>query len=133
MDGKSMQKVAVMAEGTVRSYDNVVGKGLIARDGAIDVYVNRAAIKDLGPRTLVSGDRVRFRLIDGVKGPVAASVHKVHAADMSGERVSPRRSSGGVVPRWVPHGLPWDGTVSQTGHVADVPGRETFHPRDAMS
>lgn len=83
MDGKFTQKETVMAEGTVRSYDNIGGKGLIAREGAVDVYVNRAAIKDLGPRTLASGDRVRFQLIDGVKGPVAASVHKVHVVDAS--------------------------------------------------
>jgi CspA family cold shock protein len=73
-----------MAEGTVRSFDDAVGKGLIAREGAIDVYVNRAAIKNLGPRTLVTGDRVRFQVVEGLKGPCAASVHKLQAADSSG-------------------------------------------------
>jgi CspA family cold shock protein len=84
MEGNSVRRAPVMAEGTVRSFDNVVGKGLIAREGATDVYVNRAAIKELGPRTLVTGDRVRFHVIEGLKGPCAASVHKLHAADSTG-------------------------------------------------
>ena len=84
MVGKFVQKAAVIAEGTVRSFEDAIGKGLIARDGSMDVYVNRAAIKDLGPRTLVAGDRVRFQVIEGLKGPCAASVRKLQAADSTG-------------------------------------------------
>lgn len=84
MEGNSVRGTPVMAEGTVRSFDDVVGRGLIAREGSLDVYVNRAAIKDLGPRTLVTGDRVRFQVVDGLKGPCAASVHKLHEVDSTG-------------------------------------------------
>ena len=84
MEGNFVQKAPVMAEGTVRSFDDTIGKGLIAREGGMDVYVNRAAIKHLGPRTLVTGDRVRFQVVEGLKGPCAASVRKLQAADSSG-------------------------------------------------
>jgi len=84
MEGNPVQKAVVMAEGTVKSFDNVMGKGLIARGVGRDVYVNRAAIKDLGPRTLVTGDRVRFQVVEGLKGPCAASVHRFQAADSTG-------------------------------------------------
>jgi len=82
MRGNSVQEL--LAEGTVKSFDDTMGKGLIAREGGKDVYVNRAAIKDLGPRTLVIGDRVRFQVVEGLKGPCAASVHKLQTADSSG-------------------------------------------------
>jgi CspA family cold shock protein len=84
MERNFVQKATVIAEGTVRSFDEAIGKGLIARDEGMDVYVNRAAIKDLGPRTLVTGDRVRFQVVEGVKGPCAASVRKLQAADSTG-------------------------------------------------
>lgn len=71
-----MQQVAVNVEGIVKSFDDIIGKGLIAREGGKDVSVTRAAIKHDGPRTLVAGDRVRFQLVEGLKGPCAAAVHK---------------------------------------------------------
>ncbi len=71
-----MQKVAVIVEGTVKSFDEIIGKGLIARDGGKDVYVTRAAIKHEAPRTLVAGERVRFQLVNGLNGPCAAAVHR---------------------------------------------------------
>lgn len=71
-----MQQVAVIVEGTVKSFDEIVGKGLIAREGGKDVSVTRAAIKHDGPQTLAAGDRVRFQLVEGLKGPCAAAVHK---------------------------------------------------------
>ena len=77
MGGTFVQKAAVMAEGTVKSFDDAIGKGLIARDGCADVYVNRAAIKHSGSRTLASGDRVRFQLVEGLNGPCAAAVHRL--------------------------------------------------------
>ncbi len=77
MGGTFVQKAAVMAEGTVRSFDDAIGKGMIAREGSKDVYVNRAAIKHEGPRTLAAGDRVRFQLVEGLNGPCAAGVHRL--------------------------------------------------------
>jgi CspA family cold shock protein len=77
MGGTFVQKAAVMTEGTVKSFDDAVGKGVIARDGSRDVYVNRAAIKHEGARTLAAGDRVRFQLVEGLNGPCAAAVHRL--------------------------------------------------------
>lgn len=71
-----LQNIAVIAEGTVISFDELIGKGLIAREGGENVAVTRAAIKHGGPRTLVAGDRVTFQLVGGLKGPCAAAVHK---------------------------------------------------------
>ena len=76
MGGNFVQKAAVLAEGTVKSFDDAAGKGLIVREGGKDVHVNRAALKDQGPRTLAAGDRVRFQLVDGLNWPCAAGVHK---------------------------------------------------------
>jgi CspA family cold shock protein len=77
MGGTFVQKAAVMAEGTVKSFDDAIGKGMIAREGSKDVFVNRAAIKHEGPRTLAAGDRVRFQLVEGLNGPCAAGVHRL--------------------------------------------------------
>lgn len=71
------QKVAVIVEGTVKSFDELLGKGLIAREGGKDVAVVRAAIKHEAPRTLVAGEHVRFQLVEGLKGPCAAGVHRL--------------------------------------------------------
>jgi len=71
-----MQKAAVIVEGTVKTFDEIIGKGLIAREGCKDVYVNRAAIKHDSPRTLVAGERVHFQLVDGLNGPCAAAVRR---------------------------------------------------------
>lgn len=84
MAGDFRQKAAVIVEGTVKSYDEQIGKGLIAREGCPDVSVNRAAIKHAGPRTLVAGQRVSFQLVDGLKGPCAAAVRK-NADDASAD------------------------------------------------
>lgn len=76
MGSNFMQKAAVIVKGTVKSFDELIGKGLITREGAQDVHANRAAIKCDGPRTLVAGERVIFQLADGIKWPCAAAVHK---------------------------------------------------------
>jgi len=77
MAGQYVEKPPVMAEGTVKSFDDVLGKGLIAREGGKDVRVNRAAIKGQGLRTLATGDRVQFQLVGGLNGPCAAAVRKL--------------------------------------------------------
>jgi CspA family cold shock protein len=77
MGSNSVHQAVVLAEGTVKSFDDAIGKGLITRTGYKDVFVNRAAIKDLGPRTLTTGDRVNFQVVEGLNGPCAASVHRL--------------------------------------------------------
>ena len=66
-----------MPTGTVKFFNETKGFGFITPDeGGKDVSVTRAAIKHDGPRTLVAGDRVKFQLVEGLKGPCAAAVHK---------------------------------------------------------
>ena len=76
-----LRKLPVIDEGTVKSYDDAVGKGLIAREGSGDVHVNRAALRDESVRTLKTGDRVRFQVVEGPKGSFASAVCKLRTAD----------------------------------------------------
>jgi len=76
MGSNPVNRVFMLAEGTVKSFNESLGKGLIARVGFSDVYVNRAAIKDMGPRTLTVGEHVHFQVVEGLKGPCAAAVRR---------------------------------------------------------
>ena len=64
-------------EGTVRWFNNSKGYGFIGRENGSDVFVHYTAIVGEGYRTLQEGDRVRFEIIQGPKGPQAANVKKV--------------------------------------------------------
>ena len=75
------QQLQAVTEGTVKSYDEVSGKGLITREGHEDVHVNRAALKDASVQTLKTGDGVRFQVVEGPKGWFASAVLKIQAAD----------------------------------------------------
>ena len=78
MTGESyLRKLPAVDDGTVKSYDAAVGKGLIAREGNEDVHVNRAALKDESVRILRTGDRVRFQVVEGPKGSFASAVCKL--------------------------------------------------------
>lgn len=64
--------------GTVSSFDNSKGWGFIAVEGTEkDVFVHHDAIEGECARVLAVGDRVRFELVRGPKGPRAASVKKI--------------------------------------------------------
>lgn len=75
------QKLQTVVEGTIKSYDEVVGKGLIAREGHDDVHVNRAALKDASVQSLKPGDGVRFQVVETPKGWFASAVLKRQTAD----------------------------------------------------
>jgi cold shock CspA family protein len=75
-----LRRTPVVDEGTVKSYDDAVGKGMITREGNGDVHVNRAALKDESVRILRTGDRVRFQVVEGLKGSFAFAVCKLQAA-----------------------------------------------------
>lgn len=81
MGESQLKKPPLEGRGTVKSYDDAAGRGLIAREGNRDVHVNRAALKDEGVRTLSPGDRVRFQVAEGPKGAFAFEVRKLRAAD----------------------------------------------------
>ena len=66
-----------MAEGTVKWFNDSKGFGFIAQDNGPDVFVHYTAIKSEGFKSLAEGERVRFEINDGPKGPQAANVEKM--------------------------------------------------------
>ena len=64
-----------MQIGTVDWFNSEKGYGFIKRDdGGKDVFVHFSAIKGDGYKSLTEGQRVRFEIVEGQKGPQAAQV-----------------------------------------------------------
>ena len=66
-----------MTEGKVKWFNTQKGWGFIEVEGEKDVFVHYSAIGGEGHRALEEGDRVRFDIVDGPKGPQAANVEKL--------------------------------------------------------
>lgn len=66
-----------MAQGTVKWFNDAKGFGFIEQDGGKDIFVHHSAILAEGFKTLSEGQRVRFDIIDGQKGPAAKNVIKL--------------------------------------------------------
>jgi cold shock protein len=64
-------------EGRIKWFNNSKGYGFIGRENGPDVFVHYSGIVGDGYRTLKEGDRVRFELLQGLKGPQAANVEKL--------------------------------------------------------
>jgi len=71
------QGVVTMAEGKVKWFNDSKGFGFIEQDGGKDVFVHHNAIQGEGFKSLQEGDRVKFDVVDGAKGPAAANVVKI--------------------------------------------------------
>ena len=66
-----------MAKGTVKWFNDVRGFGFIALDDGYEVlFENSAIITGSSFRSLNIGDRVRFDVVSGLRGPIAANVTK---------------------------------------------------------
>jgi CspA family cold shock protein len=60
--------------GTVKWFNNTKGYGFISRDNGEDVFVHFRAIVSDGYRSLKEGQRVKFNVTQGQKGPQAENV-----------------------------------------------------------
>ncbi len=63
-----------MANGTVKWFNEKKGYGFIEQEDGPDVFVHQSEIKGAGFRTLKEGERVRFDIKQGERGPAAANV-----------------------------------------------------------
>ncbi len=66
-----------MANGTVKWFNEKKGYGFIEQEDGPDVFVHQSAISAAGFKTLKEGERVRFDIVQGEKGPAAANVTMV--------------------------------------------------------
>jgi CspA family cold shock protein len=62
-------------QGKVKWFSSEKGYGFIQRDNGGDVFVHFSAIQSEGFKTLSEGQEVEFEVVDGDRGPQAASVH----------------------------------------------------------
>lgn len=61
-------------EGTVVWFNNAKGFGFLSHEGGPDVFVHFTSIQSEGYKSLKEGDRVRFGIVQGDKGPQADNV-----------------------------------------------------------
>jgi len=66
-----------MPEGTVKWFNAKKGFGFLEQENGDDVFVHFSAIQTDGFRTLNEGDKVKFDIVDGEKGPSAANVQRL--------------------------------------------------------
>jgi CspA family cold shock protein len=66
-----------MSEGTVKWFNDAKGFGFIQQEDGPDVFVHFSKIQDDNFKTLEEGQRVRFDVTQGDKGPQASNVEKL--------------------------------------------------------
>ena len=65
-----------MASGKVKWFNDSKGFGFIEADNGTDVFVHHSDIQAEGFKSLAEGEDVTFEIVEGEKGPRAASVCK---------------------------------------------------------
>lgn len=63
-------------KGKVKWFNEKKGYGFIEREGGGDVFVHFSAMQGEGYKTLAENQEVEFEVVEGAKGPQAASVVK---------------------------------------------------------
>jgi len=66
-----------MAEGIVKWFNDAKGFGFAQQDNGPDVFVHFSQIQGDGFKSLAEGDRIRFDVSDGPKGPQATNVSRI--------------------------------------------------------
>lgn len=66
-----------MVEGTVKWFNESKGFGFIEQESGPDVFVHFSQIQSEGFKSLEEGDRVKFEVTQGQKGPQASTVSKI--------------------------------------------------------
>ena len=61
-------------QGTVKFFNETKGFGFITQDQGPDVFVHYSSINSSGFKTLTEGQRVKFTVTQGKKGPQAENV-----------------------------------------------------------
>ena len=64
-----------MVEGTVKFYNEAKGFGFITGDDGKEYFVHSSGLKD--GTTIREGDKVKFEVVEGDRGPKAEQVEKV--------------------------------------------------------
>jgi cold shock protein len=70
------EETAVMANGTVKWFNDSKGFGFIQQENGEDVFVHFSAIQGDGFKSLAEGQAVSFEIVQGPKGLQAANVNK---------------------------------------------------------
>jgi CspA family cold shock protein len=70
-------RAEVMAQGTVKWFNDTKGFGFIQSDDGQDVFVHQSEIQGEGFRSLTEGVKVEFELSQGDKGPKAVCVKQI--------------------------------------------------------
>ncbi|MFI5295441.1 MAG: cold-shock protein [Thermodesulfovibrionales bacterium] len=65
------------AEGTIKWFNEKKGYGFIQQDNGQDIFVHYSSIEGDGFKTLAEGQRVKFEIEEGAKGPKAVNVAKI--------------------------------------------------------